>query len=288
MNSSGNKSSLDVEFSIFSGSFAGGGAAVFPALGQDSFRGTTPTELDEYSKALYPPSYQAYIGFHYHLDSRTWRERWFSSYLLVVAWCAYGVPRKSSFDSPAYVTYQSCEPDRKVLCAASEPFIFSMGRSYEPGRIGGTRDQLDPRNVEAGFEVVTWSRGEPNIIEGRFQAGTGSRQGPGTVEVILEEWSLSQQEPKTVETWNRSNQMRLRRDSKLEPGTCRDPVLVLVSTYATTVSMVLYFLREVFWDLSCASFRSDESKSFHAPSWLGLRDFQEDTRNVPPTYHIVT
>ncbi|KAH0903134.1 LOW QUALITY PROTEIN: hypothetical protein HID58_042637 [Brassica napus] len=169
---SGNKpASLDVEFSIFSGSFAGGGAAVFPALGQDSFRGTTPTELDEYSKA--------------------------------------------------------CEPDRKVLCAASEPFIFSMGRSYEPGRIGGidasglstdlhvcddypwlgilnptfveTRDQLDPRNVEAGFEVVTWSRGEPNIIEGRFQAGTGSRQGPGTVEVILEEWSLSQQEPKTVE-----------------------------------------------------------------------------------------
>ncbi|KAL0689452.1 hypothetical protein Bca4012_089130 [Brassica carinata] len=82
--------------------------------------------------------------------------------------------------------------------------------------------------------------------------------------------------------------MRLRRDSKLEPGTCRDPVLVLVSTYATTVSMVLYFLRGVFWDPSCASFRSDESNSFHAPSLLGLRDFQEDTRNVPPTYHIVT
>ncbi|KAF3527451.1 hypothetical protein DY000_02040227 [Brassica cretica] len=134
-------------------SFRRGGAAVFPALGQGSFRGTTPTELDE----------------------------------------------KSSFDSPAYVTYQSCEPDRKVLCAASEPFIFSMGRSYEPGRIVKTRDQLDPRNVEDGFEVVTWSRGEPNIIEGRFQAGTGSRQGPGTVEVILEEWSWSQQEPKTVE-----------------------------------------------------------------------------------------
>ncbi|KAF3527446.1 hypothetical protein DY000_02040228 [Brassica cretica] len=52
--------------------------------------------------------------------------------------------------------------------------------------------------------------------------------------------------------------MRLGRDSKLEPGTCRDPVLVLVSTYATTVSMVLYFLRGVFWDPSCASFRSDE------------------------------
>ncbi|KAF2576628.1 hypothetical protein F2Q70_00005126 [Brassica cretica] len=51
---------------------------------------------------------------------------WFSGYLLVVAWCAYGVPRNSSFDSPAYVTYQSCEPSRKMLCAASEPFIFLL------------------------------------------------------------------------------------------------------------------------------------------------------------------
>ncbi|KAH0893308.1 LOW QUALITY PROTEIN: hypothetical protein HID58_055737 [Brassica napus] len=44
--------------SIFSGSFAGGGAAVFPALGQGSFRRTTPVEFDKYSKALYPLSYQ--------------------------------------------------------------------------------------------------------------------------------------------------------------------------------------------------------------------------------------
>ncbi|KAL0750299.1 hypothetical protein Bca101_032302 [Brassica carinata] len=82
--------------------------------------------------------------------------------------------------------------------------------------------------------------------------------------------------------------MRLRRDSKLEPGTCRDPVLVLASNYATTVSMVLYSLRGVFWDPSCASFRSDESKSILVPRWMELRDFREDTRNVPPTYHIVT
>ncbi|KAH0879512.1 hypothetical protein HID58_066906, partial [Brassica napus] len=71
-----------------------GGAAVFPVLGQGSFRRTTRTELDEYSKA----------------------ERWFSSYLLVVAWYACGVPRNSCFDSPAYVTYQSCELGRKMLC----------------------------------------------------------------------------------------------------------------------------------------------------------------------------
>ncbi|WZZ70840.1 hypothetical protein YC2023_082210 [Brassica napus] len=38
--------------SIFSGSFAGGGSAVFPALGLGSFRGTTPVEFDKYSKAL--------------------------------------------------------------------------------------------------------------------------------------------------------------------------------------------------------------------------------------------
>ncbi|WZZ89030.1 hypothetical protein YC2023_117609 [Brassica napus] len=42
--------------SIFPGSFAGGRAAVFPALGQGSFRGTTPMEFDEYSKAFYPLS----------------------------------------------------------------------------------------------------------------------------------------------------------------------------------------------------------------------------------------
>ncbi|KAH0854298.1 hypothetical protein HID58_083941 [Brassica napus] len=44
-------------------------------------------EFDECSKALCPPSYHVYLlGFRYHLDSRTKRERWFSSYLLVVAW----------------------------------------------------------------------------------------------------------------------------------------------------------------------------------------------------------
>ncbi|WZZ70634.1 hypothetical protein YC2023_082004 [Brassica napus] len=75
---------------------------------------------------------------------------------------------------------------------------------------------------------------------------------------------------------------------KLGSGTQRDPVLVLASNYATTVSMVLYSLRGVSWDPSCVSFRSDESKSFLAPRWMGLRDFREDTRNVPPTYHIVT
>ncbi|KAF3552140.1 hypothetical protein DY000_02006811 [Brassica cretica] len=37
-------------------SFRRGGAAVFRALGQGSFRGTTPMELDDYSKAFYPPS----------------------------------------------------------------------------------------------------------------------------------------------------------------------------------------------------------------------------------------
>ncbi|KAH0936331.1 hypothetical protein HID58_013448 [Brassica napus] len=35
-----------------------GRAALFPALGQGSFRGPTPMEFDKYSKALYPPSYQ--------------------------------------------------------------------------------------------------------------------------------------------------------------------------------------------------------------------------------------
>ncbi|KAF3527305.1 hypothetical protein DY000_02039486 [Brassica cretica] len=104
------------------------------------------------------------------------------------------------------------------------PFVEQLQRNLTIK----TRDQLDPRNVEAGFEVETWSRGEPNVIEGRFVAGTGSRQGPETVEVILVDY--------------------------------RDPVLVLASNYATTVSMVLYSLRGVFWDPSCASFRSDESR----------------------------
>ncbi|WZZ70109.1 hypothetical protein YC2023_081479 [Brassica napus] len=127
----------------------GGGAAVFPALGQGSFRGTTPTELDEYSKAFYPPSYQPYIGFHYYLDSR---------------------PEEKGAVNPA----------EDVVCCFRALHLSPMGRSYEPGRISGARDQLDPRNVEAVFEVETWSRGEPNVIEGRFQARTGSRQEPET------------------------------------------------------------------------------------------------------------
>ena len=67
--------------------------------------------------------------------------------------------------------------------------------------------------------------------------------------------------------------MMLKGDSRLGPGTCRDPALISVSNCATAGSMVSYSLREVFQDPSCASFRSDESKSFLAPSWLGLRDF---------------
>ncbi|WZY72307.1 hypothetical protein YC2023_004547 [Brassica napus] len=39
---------LDVEFAFFFGSFAGCREAVFPALGQGAFRGTTPIEVDEH------------------------------------------------------------------------------------------------------------------------------------------------------------------------------------------------------------------------------------------------
>ncbi|KAH0885798.1 hypothetical protein HID58_061894, partial [Brassica napus] len=42
-----------------------------PARVHGSFCGATPVEFDKYSKALYPPSYHAYLGLHYHLDSRT-------------------------------------------------------------------------------------------------------------------------------------------------------------------------------------------------------------------------
>ncbi|KAF3544765.1 hypothetical protein DY000_02006205 [Brassica cretica] len=38
-----------------------GAWAGFPALGQGSFRETTPVEFDKYSKALYPPSYQEFV-----------------------------------------------------------------------------------------------------------------------------------------------------------------------------------------------------------------------------------
>ena len=65
----------------------------------------------------------------------------------------------------------------------------------------------------------------------------------------------------------------LKADSRLGPRTCRDPALIHVSNCATSGSMVAYYLKEVFRDPSCASFRSDESKSFLAPRWLGLRDF---------------
>ncbi|KAG2275951.1 hypothetical protein Bca52824_058506 [Brassica carinata] len=117
------------------------------------------------------------------------------------------VPRNSSFDSPAYVTYQRCEPGRKMWCAASEPFIFLLwGRvmsldalvvsgacQIDASGLSTDFDVCDdcPWNVEAGSEVETWSRGEPNVIEGRFQAGTESRQGPETVEVVDEPGGLA-------------------------------------------------------------------------------------------------
>ncbi|KAH0879511.1 hypothetical protein HID58_066905, partial [Brassica napus] len=69
------------------------------------------------------------------------------------------------------------------------------------------------------------------------------------------------------------NQMLLKGDSRRGPGTSRDPALIPVSNCATAGSMVAYSPREVFWGPSCASFRSDESKSFLALRWLGLRDF---------------
>ncbi|KAH0859618.1 hypothetical protein HID58_087879, partial [Brassica napus] len=186
--------SLDVEFSIFSGSFAGGGAAVFPALGQGSFRGTTPTELDEYSKA------------------------------------------NSSFDSPAYVTYQSREPGRKMLCAASEPFIFLLWS----GVMSLDALVIDASGLSTDLDVCDDC---PclGILNPTFVERLALRLRPGAG----------------------GNQMLLKGDSRLGPGVGRDHRL-------------------------CASFRSDESKSILVPRWMELRDFREDTRNVPPTYHIVT
>ncbi|KAH0892969.1 hypothetical protein HID58_055398 [Brassica napus] len=71
--------------SIFSGSFAGGGAAVFPAFGQSSFCGTNPMEFDEYSKAFYPLSL---------------------------------FPGTPLLAPPAFGVRQSCKPGRKMLCPA--------------------------------------------------------------------------------------------------------------------------------------------------------------------------
>ncbi|KAL0826720.1 hypothetical protein Bca101_050397 [Brassica carinata] len=57
--------------SIFLGSFAGGRAAVFPALGHGSFRGTIPMEFDEYTKAFYPPRHQEELVGNPLLDLAT-------------------------------------------------------------------------------------------------------------------------------------------------------------------------------------------------------------------------
>ncbi|KAF3488126.1 hypothetical protein F2Q69_00053297 [Brassica cretica] len=87
---------LDLELGSWDPEPGGGGAAVFPALGQGSFRGTTPVEFDKYSKALYPPSYQVYLGFHYHLV----------------------FPGNPLLAPPAFGIRQSCKPGRKMLCPA--------------------------------------------------------------------------------------------------------------------------------------------------------------------------
>ncbi|KAH0867133.1 hypothetical protein HID58_074155, partial [Brassica napus] len=172
-----------------------GGAAVFPALGQGSFRGTTPTELDEYSKAFYPPSYQPYIGFHYYLDSRPEEKG--------------AVNPAEDIDASGLSTdLDVCDDCPWLRLGAGGNQMLLKGDS----RLGlgvGRNQRLEPA--------------EPNSVEEGFQVGTWNLQGP-----------------------------------------------------------------RVFWDPNCASFRSDESKSFLAPRWMGLRYFREDTRNVPPTYHVVT
>ncbi|KAF3498397.1 hypothetical protein DY000_02053634 [Brassica cretica] len=95
--------------------YQGGRATMFPALGQGFFRGTTPMEFDECSKALCPPSYHVYLGFRYHLDSRTKRERWFSSYLLVVACCvSFRSGETVSFLSPRWLGLRDFREDTPI------------------------------------------------------------------------------------------------------------------------------------------------------------------------------
>ncbi|KAH0936391.1 hypothetical protein HID58_013508, partial [Brassica napus] len=95
---------------------------------------------------------------------------WFSGYLLVVAWYACSVRRNSSFDSPAY-SLLSTNPDVGGDCpwlGILNPTVVEACFAVE------TRDQQWPKNVEAGFEVETWSR------QIRRLRGSDLRIGPRT------------------------------------------------------------------------------------------------------------
>ncbi|WZZ08353.1 hypothetical protein YC2023_094274 [Brassica napus] len=72
-----------------------------------------------------------------------------------VAWYACSVPRNSSFDSPAYVTYQSCEPGRKMSLLSTNPDVggdcpwlgILTPTVVEACFAVETRDQQWPKNV---------------------------------------------------------------------------------------------------------------------------------------------
>ncbi|KAF2616530.1 hypothetical protein F2Q68_00040012 [Brassica cretica] len=118
-----------------------GRATMFPALGQGFFRGTTPMEFDECSKALCPPSYHVYLGFRYHLDSRTKRERWFSSYLLVVTGMHALFPGALLLTPPLFRIRQSW---LAILLQVDYPLILMlvMTAHVGPKVCRAIRDQL--------------------------------------------------------------------------------------------------------------------------------------------------
>ncbi|KAH0914472.1 hypothetical protein HID58_028918, partial [Brassica napus] len=211
------------EFAFFFGSSSGCIEAVFPTLGQGFFRGTTPMEILKSKETGGSPVH-----------------------LLGVAWYACSVPRNSSFDSPAYVTYQSCEPGRKMSLLSTNPDV------------GGDCPWLGiltPTVVEACFAVETRDQQWPRIWSRQIQRLRGSdlrigletrdcrksdlRIGPGT----SRNQGL-QKDPKPAGTRNcRKSDLRIRPEPA---GTSRNQVVIPVLDLVTSFGVVLSSLEEVF------------------------------------------
>ncbi|KAH0914470.1 LOW QUALITY PROTEIN: hypothetical protein HID58_028916, partial [Brassica napus] len=223
-------SCLDVEFAFLFGSSSGCIEAVFPTLGQGFFRGTTPMEILKSKETGGSPVH-----------------------LLGVAWYACSVPRNSSFDSPAYVTYQSCEPGRKMSLLSTNPDVggdcpwlgILTPTVVEACFAVETRDQQWPKN--AGFEVESWSRQIQRLRGSDLRIGLETRDcrksdlriGPGT----SRNQGL-QKDPKPAGTRNcRKSDLRIRPEPA---GTSRNQVVIPVLDLVTSFGVVLSSLEEVF------------------------------------------
>ncbi|KAH0880094.1 LOW QUALITY PROTEIN: hypothetical protein HID58_067488, partial [Brassica napus] len=161
-------SCLDVEFAFFFGSFTGCREAVFPALGQGSFRRTTPMEVDE----------------------------WFSGYLLVVAWYACEFVQVVNPGGKCCVPLENLasfpyEADLEVWMSSRACLVMAApigSEDPEPAGVNNCRHQL-----WSDLRVGPGSNSDMDCRKSDLRIGPGTSRNQGLQKVLSEDRSRNQQ-----------------------------------------------------------------------------------------------